>query len=270
MVREKVRGFLRRHFRWAALIGEPYYRYSFSQFGEDLLIETALSALGVRQPSYLDIGANDPVVLSNTYLFYKRGGRGVCVEPDPFLASRIRRRRRRDTCLAVGVGAGSEDAADFFVMSIKDLNTFSKTQAELLEKEGIKIEKVLPVPLQPINDIIAQHFPQAPDLLSLDVEGFDERVLSSMDFHKFRPKVICVETLVHGDEKAEQKDYGIARLLQRHEYFRFADTRVNTIFVDQCAWKERNSISEDTAKRRPAAILAKAPPRTGIMEHVGC
>ncbi len=239
MLRGKIRDFLRRHFRWAALVGEPYYRYSFSQFGEDLLIETALSALGIRQPSYLDIGANDPVVLSNTYLFYKRGGRGVCVEPDPFLAKRIQRRRRRDVCLAVGVSGGAEDAADFYVMAIKDLNTFSQSQAELLEKEGIKIEEVLSVPLQPINNILARHFPQAPDLLSLDVEGLDEIVLSTLDFKAFRPKVICVETLVHGGEKADRKDDHIVGMLEAHGYFMFADTRVNTIFVDSYAWEKR-------------------------------
>jgi hypothetical protein len=55
---------------------------SFSQSGEDLIVHFLLTwQLGIKNISYLDIGANDPFSCNNTYLFYKREFSGVNVEP---------------------------------------------------------------------------------------------------------------------------------------------------------------------------------------------
>ena len=51
---------------------------SYAQHGEDLLIES-LSPDGIK--SYIDIGANDGVLFSNTYKFAKNGASGLCIEP---------------------------------------------------------------------------------------------------------------------------------------------------------------------------------------------
>jgi hypothetical protein len=40
---------------------------------------------------YLDIGTNHRVVSNNTFLFYRTGSSGVCVEPNPAFANLIRR-----------------------------------------------------------------------------------------------------------------------------------------------------------------------------------
>jgi glycosyltransferase involved in cell wall biosynthesis len=57
-------------------------KISYSQCGEDIIIDFLLTWLKIKNPTYLDIGANDPVKLSNTYYFYKKGSRGVLIEPD--------------------------------------------------------------------------------------------------------------------------------------------------------------------------------------------
>src|SRR2546430_2805880 len=62
---------------------------SYSQCGEDLLVNFIFGAIRQSAVSYLDVGAHHPTFLSNTYLFYKAGGSGVCVEPDPRLCSAI-------------------------------------------------------------------------------------------------------------------------------------------------------------------------------------
>src|SRR4051812_41063504 len=58
-------------------------RPSYAQQGEDLAVASIFGLLGVGRPTYLDVGAGDPVEGSNTYLFYERGCRGVLVEPNP-------------------------------------------------------------------------------------------------------------------------------------------------------------------------------------------
>ena len=50
---------------------------SYAQHGEDKLIENLLPK---RVSSFLDIGANDGVLFSNTYKFAK-GGASICIEP---------------------------------------------------------------------------------------------------------------------------------------------------------------------------------------------
>ena len=56
------------------------HKESYAQHGEDILIELLLPD-GVR--SFIDIGANDGVLFSNTYKFAKQGAKGICIEPAP-------------------------------------------------------------------------------------------------------------------------------------------------------------------------------------------
>ena len=69
-----------------------YTTKSFSQFGEDLIIDNALDILKEKNISYLDIGANHPYFLSNSYYFYRKGANGTLVEPDPFLCKILKKK----------------------------------------------------------------------------------------------------------------------------------------------------------------------------------
>ncbi len=214
-------------------------RISYSQCGEDLIVSFLMNILGISRPSYLDIGAHHPTYLSNTYLFYRRGCRGVCVEPDPELFKKIKRKRKGDRCLNVGVGSDPEPVSemDFFIMSSRTLNTFSKTEAERYQSYGNqKIKQVVSIPLIPINDMIRNHFSSIPNFVSLDVEGLDLQILQSMDFSKYRPEVFCVETLSYTENRTERKLNEIIDLMHRKKYITYADTYINTIFVEQGAW----------------------------------
>ena len=52
---------------------------SYAQHGEDLLIESIMGSEKIG--SFIDIGANDGVLFSNTYKFAKSGSHGLCIEP---------------------------------------------------------------------------------------------------------------------------------------------------------------------------------------------
>ena len=52
-----------------------YAQRSYAQEGEDLLLERILGKQG--KGFYVDVGAHHPVRFSNTFLFYKRGWRGI-------------------------------------------------------------------------------------------------------------------------------------------------------------------------------------------------
>ncbi len=211
-------------------------KVSYSQAGEDCIVSLALYLLGISKPSYLDIGAYHPTSLSNTYFFYKRGGRGVCVEPDPKNARLFRRKRRRDVLLGVGVSIGPEREADFFLMKQRALNTLSRESATALEKSGEKIARIVKIKLQNINDIVEQYFSQGLNFVSLDTEGVDIDILKSFNFSKFRPQVFCVETIAFD---TQEKTTEVSEFMQTQGYFAFGETRINTIYVDQQAWDRR-------------------------------
>ena len=204
---------------------------SYAQQGEDLVMLSLFARMGVAAPSYLDIGAYEPIECSNTYLFYRLGGRGVLVEPNVDLAPKLRRVRPADVTLNVGIGVTDDPAADFYVMADPQRHTFDKDEAEKLQRDGMALKAVVTMPLVNINAVIADHFGgAAPDLVSIDIEGMDCAVLRTLDLARFRPKMICAETLI-GNTRRHNPD--TAALLTARGYEARGMTYPNTIFVDK-------------------------------------
>lgn len=60
--------------------------------------------LANKSLTYVDIGANHPIATNNTYLFYKRGFKGVIVEPNPYFYSMLKKVRPRDILIEGAIG----------------------------------------------------------------------------------------------------------------------------------------------------------------------
>lgn len=213
-------------------------RASFSQCGEDVIVDFIFKQMQIIKPSFLDIGANHPFIFNNTYFFYRMGCNGVSVEPHPALHQLLVRKRPKETQLNVGVSSGNFDELPFFVMSNLTLSTFSKVEALRYSESGLYwIQDVLNISLIPISDIFEKYFAgNAPDFISIDVEGMDTDIIKSIDFNKYRPLVICVETLIFSDTRGASKVSGISEFLSERGYIAYADTHINTIFVDRVKW----------------------------------
>ncbi len=210
---------------------------SFSQSGEDLIVAQLLHMVGIETPSYLDIGANEPILMNNTYHFYHRGCRGVCVEPDPRMFRRLRWVRRRDTCLRAGVSDRTDAKARFYRMSEHTLGTFSREEAAGYERLGYRIVKEVPIPLFTPAAILEKHFTRCPDFVSLDAEGVDLAILRAWDFARHRPAVFCIETADIAESRRDMvKDQDILRHMEGAGYLHYADTFINSIFVDLNLW----------------------------------
>jgi FkbM family methyltransferase len=215
-----------------------HYRRSFSQCGEDVIARTIFDILGVACPTYLDIGAHHPSFMSNTYLFYREGSRGISVEPDPDLYVKFLEIRGRDLNLNVAVGPMLGNI-DLYIMSPRTLNTLSEKEARNYESQGYAIVGKHSVPVVTINQILDEHFHRAPDFLSVDVEGLDFEILSTLDFERYRPVVICIETILFNTVGEGVKRTEIDDLLSGLGYMRFADTYINSLYVDKEKWFNR-------------------------------
>ena len=214
------------------------YKKSYAQCGEDIIIDAFLSGIGISKPTYIDIGTYHPILNNNTYLFYKKGGHGICAEPDNTFFKLIQRNRKRDTCLNVGVGPTERAAANFYKMSSHNLNTFSNEEADDTAQGTHygkqEIKSVVQIPLVTVNGLIGKYLKEtAPDILSVDAEGYDFEIIKSVNLQKYRPKVICSETLRYNSDGKLEKETEVAEYLLKNGYVLYADTYVNSIFVDQ-------------------------------------
>ena len=210
-------------------------KHSYAQQGEDLILwNIASQFLRFHPITYLDIGAHQPVVNNNTYLFYENGYRGVLVEPNPALWDTLAATRPGDSLLRAGIGIGGQSEADYYVINGDgQLNTFSKEMAESYPARTngrYSVQKVIRLPLLDINGVMLKHWGGPPQLLSVDAEGFELPILQSLDFGRFRPNVVCVDTLEFGTRRVRVK---VLELMAAKGYDVRGGTFVNTIFIDR-------------------------------------
>ncbi len=209
---------------------------SWSQSGEDRIAAFVLEQLGVTRPLYLDLGAHHPTRLSNTYLFYRLGARGVLVEANPALHEQLRRKRPKDTCLNMAV-ATEDGSVSLHVMDASTLSTTSQQDAQSYRDHGHEILRTVEVPALTPASLLARHLPRTPDLVSLDVEGLDLEIVRAWPFDSHRPTVFVIETLEYTRDHDERKLTEIGDAMADRGYLAYADTHINTIFVDEAAYR---------------------------------
>ena len=194
---------------------------SFSQNWEDVIIDRLLNY--PKKGFYVEIGAYHPKRLSNTYRFYKRGFWGVVVEPNPKVAREFKRDRPRDKFVSAGVGA-KDGVMKYVKFDIPALNTFSEKEAKVSRQKGLRRLEMVDIKVIGIKKFLKKFVGNKKiDILSIDTEGWDERILKNWDW-KYKPKIVCVET---------DKKNSIEKLLIGQNYTLAAKTKHNSIFVSK-------------------------------------
>ena len=109
---------------------------SYSQHGEDIIFAILLK--GLKRGFYVDVGANDPEIISNTKYFYDRGWNGINIEPHPILFEKICKLRNRDININAGV-AKKEISLKFYQIDETEGTAGSTFDAEIakVEKEAL-------------------------------------------------------------------------------------------------------------------------------------
>lgn len=214
-------------------------KFSFSQSGEDAIIKYIFSTLGknIKNCSYLDLGANHAVHLSNTYSFYTKGARGVLLEANPELAKELSEKRPEDIVINKCLSEKSGEKIDFYIMNGDGLSSadFDAIQGFIKENPDLKIERTVSVDSITINEIIEKYFHEkAPHILNVDIEGMEFTVLKMIDFEKFRPLVVICEMIEYKNGlTVGQKNQEIIDFMRENDYEEFAFTGINSIFIDK-------------------------------------
>jgi len=206
-----------------------FARKYYSQFGEDIIVDTLLKT--VCTGFYVDVGAHHPRRYSNTYLLYKRGWRGINIDPDPESVAFFKRDRPGDTHVQCGV-SDRVGEQPFYIFSDPAVNTFSERQAcEWMKKSWVSLVKKEMVPVRSLKQLLTEHVPAGTmfNLLNVDTEGFDLTVLKSNDWKRFRPQIIIVES--HGFNVSRPNDDPVYAFLTGQSYRLYSRTGPSLIFT---------------------------------------
>ena len=194
---------------------------SYSQFGEDLLVQEVLG-YERRDIFYIDIGAFHPISKSNTYIFYKRGGKGICVEPNPSARALWQKFRPRDIFVSKGATGGESCHLNY----VMDPGSGAQNSFQTKSNSGSSLQHE--VECVNIRRLVAEFLPyeQTVDLLSVDCEGMDIDLIRNFPFDLVRPRVVVVEDF----EYSEQSE--IHLMLENLGYKMKAYAKITKIFVE--------------------------------------
>lgn len=209
-----------------------------SQAGEDSILAYIVANLKIpfKECTYLDLGANHPVEMSNTYFFYTQGARGVLVEANEELIPELQNFRREDIILNNCVAPTTGEKVKFSILNIDGLSFPGEALLESLESENsnIELKKTIEIETISVNDIIKNYFIHSPIIMNVDIEGKELEVLQSIDWEQYRPLLIVVEVIPYSQNLSVGiKNEKIIAYLEQQEYIEYAFTGVNSIFIDR-------------------------------------
>ncbi|MFP4510129.1 MAG: FkbM family methyltransferase [Spirochaetaceae bacterium] len=207
---------------------------SYAQFGED---RTLHRLIGDSTGVYVEIGGNNGIEASNTYYFEKLGRRCILVEPIPYMVEQIRANRR---CDVVEAAADRQSGtAEFLVArggeTLSTLDNENRVRSRVDEHPDLERISVRTETLDRILEeagLVSGR--DQIDLLSIDVEGNELRVIEGFTVMKWAPRVIILEDNSFGRDHSVQAylaQAGYTRFMVtgvNHWYVRTADTALNT------------------------------------------
>lgn len=163
---------------------------SFSQFAEDLIILNAIKESKISSQFYVDIGCHHPKRGSNTFLFYKKGWRGILVDLEDVKVLACKIARPRDQVIKAAVSDKKETVSIF---TPRKYSTNSTIRLDTIE-DTREYENIGTIETSTLDEILEKgNAPHEFGFLNIDVEGADFQVLKSIDLNKYTPFVICIE-----------------------------------------------------------------------------
>lgn len=210
--------------------GEP--RISWAQNGEDIALEDCLPAEG----TYIDIGAHHPYRYSVTKTLYDHGWSGLNIDASATSIRNLGRRRKRDCSLVAIVSDGAHPST-YFEFRNSALSTVSLQNARYWQSQGNPIVREHQNVSVTLRDIISK-FPKFArvNLLSIDCEGEDERILRGIDWAQFSCDFVLIEDFPNGEEHIS-----IRTLLQSRGFLRKQRFRDSSLYERTSSYEEKAS-----------------------------
>ena len=190
--------------------------------------------------TFVDVGAYEPINISNSYYFEKNGWDCHCIEANTDLIPLLKKHRKNVYNYAVsnedkdivefnvvksltGGGGGSKTASFSAIeLSTKYFNLFdvNKTSIDFINK--------IQVSQKSLNSIFNEKNINKIDIMSIDVEGGELNVLKGLNLDKYKVKIFVIENILNElsiKEYLENFNYILDKQIGYNQYY-----KLNNIF----------------------------------------
>lgn len=166
------------------------------------------------QGFYVDIGCHGPKRGNNTYWLYERGWSGILVDVEDEKVMSCKFARPRDTAVKIAV---TDYEGQVTVYADKAFSTTATIIGPSGRHAG-KNSYSRDVPATTLSKLLTVlGAPLKFELLSIDTEGSDLKVLRGLDFTIYQPTYICVEEF-YKDSVLDLETSEVNKLLVRNGY----------------------------------------------------
>jgi FkbM family methyltransferase len=166
---------------------------SVSQIGQDIAV---LAFYKQKTDGYfVEIGANNGLMLSNTYLLEHRyGWKGICAEAMPMLYGELVNNRPKSKCCGKAVYSSTGLILNFDIANASNLLSGLTDNIDFHKNVVSRNKTTIQVNTISLVDMLDQYeAPNFIDYLSLDTEGSEYEILKTFDFSKYTFGLIDVE-----------------------------------------------------------------------------
>tara|TARA_B100000965_G_scaffold406453_1_gene445481 strand:- start:2664 stop:3323 length:660 start_codon:yes stop_codon:yes gene_type:complete len=214
-----------------------------SQFGQS---KELLKFINYENGVFIEAGANDGIIQSNTYYFEKElNWTGLLVEPNSFKFKECIQNRPNSICenyaLVSSEYKNSTIKGSFSGPTNSLTGRVIDKKSEVFNRNilkefflHIKQREIIKVNCTTLTDLLIKNKIEKIDLLSLDVEEYELPILKGLDFELFRPKYLLIEIFPFEKSKQEMfnfledKKYNFIEKIDKCNDYIFRDSYLTT------------------------------------------
>lgn len=167
---------------------------SVSQLGQDLWV---LEQTGYKRGGFfVELGATDGVLLSNTCLLEKEfGWQGICAEPNPKFFDKLKNNRKCVVSSACISGTTGKEVYFILADAYSSMESYADRDMHADKRAAYaKIGSKIKLTTISLNDFLNQYnAPREIDYLSIDTEGSELEILAAFPFSEWKIDLLTVE-----------------------------------------------------------------------------
>lgn len=181
---------------------------------------------------FFDVGAYEPINISNSYHFEMNGWNTYCFEANTLLIKELKSKRKN--VFNYAISNENKDICEFNVVKgswgggslMAGVSAINLDQKYLdVFSGGIKEIIKIKVPQKTLNNIIEteiSHIEEI-DIMSIDVEGGELNVLKGINLIKYKPKILVIENIFNNIEiydYLKQYNYILDKKIDYNDYYK--------------------------------------------------
>lgn len=159
--------------------------------------------------TFFDVGAYEPINISNSYHFEMNGWDTYCFEANTLLIEELKSKRKN--VFNYAISDENKDITEFNVVigcwgggSLMAGLSAINLDPQYLNKFSGGIEEIIKitVPQKTLNSVIETEILNLTeiDIMSIDVEGGELNVLKGINLNKYKPKILVIENVFDNSE----------------------------------------------------------------------